>query len=129
MNQSFSERFAQMRENALTGGEPQDSSIGSISGDTKYPTAGNTRNLCFVWPDGKRMFINYAYLVSGQYSPAEGSIVLVFTTHTITLKGTTLEPLFEDLMGQVTRQVVCMDQRYSETFDDGQVIVSEIVVS
>lgn len=126
MNQSFSERFAQMRENALTGGEPQVSPNG---GDAKYPTAGNTRNLCFVWPDGKRMFINYAYLVSGEYRPAEGSIVLIFTSHTVTLKGTTLEPLFEDLMGQVTRQVVCMDSRYTETTDEDQVVVTEIIIS
>ena len=62
-----------------------------------YPHASNSRNICFVLLDGKSLFLNYAYLISCEYTTEENKIVLIFTTHTIELKGIRLETLFEGL--------------------------------
>ncbi len=48
----------------------------SMDETENYATPSQVRNLCFVQPDGKRLFLNYAYLVSGEYSPETNTIVL-----------------------------------------------------
>jgi hypothetical protein len=93
-----------------------------------YSTTGHVRNLCFVQADGKRLFLNYAYLVSGQYSPEANTIRLVYTTHEITLKGRNLEGLFESLMAHVPRQIVAVDERYESLKVTESVIVDKITI-
>jgi len=84
----------------------------SMDETENYATPSQTRNLCFVQPDGRRLFLNYAYLVSGEYSPEANTIKLIYTTHEITLKGRNLEGLFEILMMHVPRQIVMLEKRY-----------------
>lgn len=91
-----------------------------------YSTTGHVRNLCFVQTDGKRLFLNYAYLVSGEYSPEANTIKLVYTTHEITLKGRNLECLFESLMSHVPRQIVAVDKRYEGTKEESEIVVNAI---
>lgn len=91
-----------------------------------YSTTGHVRNLCFVQTDGKRLFLNYAYLVSGEYSPEANTIKLIYTTHEITLKGRNLEGLFESLMGHVPRQIVAVEKRYEGTKEEGDTVILEI---
>ncbi len=93
-----------------------------------YSTAGQVRNLCFVQTDGKRLFLNYAYLVSGEYSPEANTIKLVYTTHEITLKGRNLEGLFESLMGHAPRQIVAVEKRYEGVKEETAIIVNEIII-
>lgn len=126
MSQVYKSRFEQMRENALQQSS-QDNSVQSPQ-DHQYPSGGNGRNICFVWPDGKRLFLAYSYMVSGQYSPEDSAITLTFTTCTVTVKGSNLEGLFDELMEQRTRLVACEDGRYSEVREEGKAIVNEIVV-
>jgi hypothetical protein len=127
MSQGYKSRFEQMRENALQQSS-QDNSVQS-SQDHQYPSGGNGRNICFIWPDGKRLFLSYSYMVSGQYSPEESAIVLTFTTCTVTVKGSNLESLFDELMEQRTRLLECEDGRYSEVIYERKEIVNEIVVA
>ena len=91
-----------------------------------YSTTGHVRNLCLVQTDGKRLFLNYAYLVSGEYSPESNTIKLVYTTHEITLTGRNLEGLFESLMAHVPRQIVAVDKRYEGTKKESEIVVNEI---
>lgn len=93
-----------------------------------YSTTGHVRNLCFVQTDGRRLFLNYAYLVSGEYSPEVNTIKLVYTTHEIMLKGRNLEGLFESLMGHVPRQIMAVEKRYDGTKEDSEIVVNEIIV-
>lgn len=79
-----------------------------------YAGESNVRNVCFVQKDGKMTFLNYGYLVSGDYLPDESAIVLHFTSHSITLKGTKLETLYQDFFSHVPRYIVCTDERYNE---------------
>lgn len=85
---------------------------------TSYETEGSVRNLCFVQPDGKRIFLNYAYLVSGEYDPEASVIKLNYTTNIVFLKGVYLENLFEDLMKQIPKEVKCLNARYVDSFKD-----------
>ncbi len=94
-----------------------------------YPTGGQTRNLCFVQLDGKRMFLNYAYLISGEYVPEENTITLAYTTHTVMLKGHRLESLYESLMEHQVQRISCTDKRYLATKEDGESVVTEIEIS
>lgn len=79
---------------------------------TNYETEGSVRNLCFVQQDGKRIFLNYAYLVSGEYDPEASIITLTYTTHVVTLRGYSLEGLYENLMNQICKNIGCVDSRY-----------------
>lgn len=124
MNQSFSERYQQMRENARASNPGL--SDPEKDNDLSYPSAGNARTICFCWPDGKRLFLNYAYLVSGEYEPNEGMINLIFTTLTIKLKGVRLAPLFEGLMDQSIKTIFQASDRYAQLENDESPVVVDI---
>ena len=94
----------------------------------QYKTAGQNRNLCFVQPNGESLFLNYAYLVAGKFSPNDSSIVLAYTTHTVTLNGHNLDALYDSIMNQRQRTIICIDKRYAETMDETWPIVYEIIV-
>ena len=74
------------------------------------------------------MFLNYSYLVSGEYSPEENSIILTFTSHSFILKGVNLKGLFYDVMHQVSRQIICTDVRYNLIGTDQKFVVNEIII-
>lgn len=93
-----------------------------------YPTTGDVRNLCFIQPDGKRQFLNYAYLIGGKYDPEASEIALTYTTHIVTVKGVNLEPLFESLMVQVPKEIVCADKRYLGEQNESMTFILEISI-
>lgn len=96
--------------------------------DERYSSEGYVRNVCFVLLDGNRMFLNYAYLVSGQYIAEEGRIVLSWTTHIVTLTGICLEPLYDEFMQHIPRQVICVDERYNATQPQNKPVVNEMEI-
>jgi hypothetical protein len=100
----------------------------SMDETENYATPSQTRNLCFVQPDGKRLFLNYAYLVSGEYVPETNTIKLVYTTHEITLKGNNLNGLFGELMHQLTKLIVCQDKRYSAIDDSSDSVINDLQI-
>jgi hypothetical protein len=100
--------------------EPEESS--------SFPTGSNVRNVCFAWPDGRKLFLNYSYLVSGEYIPDQAAIVLAFTTHTISLKGVMLESLFDDLLAYIPKVISCTDARYNALAGEKEIVVNEICV-
>lgn len=114
--------YDKMRQNDPTG------KTDNAAKEESYPTASNTRNLIFILKDGKYHFLNYAYLVSGEYSPDASLITLIYTTHTVTIKGETLEPLFEALVSHLPRIIRCMDERYNDTVNDGDYTVNDIEI-
>ena len=112
MSQGFNLKFDRMRENlpANTDSDQQDH-----TNPARYDTPGYTRNVCFVWPEGKRMFFNYAYLVSAEFTPKEdmNEIKLEFSSHTVTLMGYGLEGLFMEFLDHFPRSVSAVDGRYA----------------
>ena len=116
MSQDYKLKYDMMREPST------ESTI-----DNSYPSASNTRNLCLCWPDGRRMFLNYAYLVSGEYQPESNMITLIFTTHTLRLAGEKLDQLFEELIQHLPRILMQIDQRYS-TIETDEITIREITV-
>ncbi len=82
--------------------------------DENYHYGSNVRNVCFAQADGKMLFLNYGYLVSCEYLPYESSIILNFTSHAITLKGTKLESLYQEFFNHIPKIVSCVDERYNE---------------
>lgn len=125
MSQEFKFKYDEMR-----GNDPGSNTSDNLTEGKEYfyEAESNTRNLCFVLEDGCRIFINYSYLISGEYSPSENTITLTFTTHTFTLKGTNLQPLFYHLMHHSPKQIMCHDARYNAT-DMQQSVVNKIIVN
>ena len=123
MSQDFKFKFEEMRDNDPTQPDSATDALGE-----KYPGHGSARNLAFVWPDGKRMFLNYSYLVCCEYLPGSQLIQLTFTTHTVKLKGIQLQPLFDELMCQTTRIISCKDERYNQLLDKKESVVNTIQV-
>ncbi|MGJ1348241.1 hypothetical protein [Sphingobacterium siyangense] len=83
--------------------------------DICYADAGNVRNLCFVWLDGRREFFNYAYLVSVVLDRKDQSfhrLEIRFTSHIIHLTGYQLGGLFGLLMNHIPRLIHQTDYRY-----------------
>ncbi|WP_157607619.1 hypothetical protein [Runella limosa] len=122
MNPNFKLRFDQMKESS-----PADTASEKEMGvaSNEY-TLARPLNLCLVWPDGKRFFLNYSYLIAGEFNP-EGEtnrIQLYFTTYQVSLKGYGLEALFMALLEQLPHQLIAIEPRYvvSEEAPDGTVI-------
>lgn len=86
------------------------------------------RNVCFVLPDGKHIFLNYSYLVAGEFFPEESKVVLHFTTHVISLKGQNLETLFFDLMQHSPKLIEVSNDRYSSISHVAMSLVTNISV-
>lgn len=95
-----------------------------------YAQPGYSRQLCLGWPDGRRMFFNYAYLMAGEFDPnGEKNIIkLIFSSHTVLLQGYGLEPLFMDLLDQLPRQLMAIDPRYVLDDEPQKTVITGIVV-
>lgn len=104
----------------------EDTTSKDVGSAVAYSTSGNIRNICFVLIDGTKLFLSYSYLVSGEHSPAESTITLNFTSISIILKGIHLEPLFFDIMLQMPKMIVAVDERYNATISHDLPIVNDI---
>ncbi len=93
-----------------------------------YDSPSNARNLCLVLSDGKQVFFNYAYLISGEYFPNENNIRLAFTTHLILLKGHSLESLFDSLCNHEPKRLIVVAERYLEVGQNNEGLITEITV-
>lgn len=116
MGQEFKFKIDEMREN--NPGKQQQI----------YAGESHVRNVCFVQSDGKMLFLNYGYLVSGEYLPDESKIVLHFTSHMITLKGTKLETLYNDFFSHIPRYITASDERYNEV-EKNAYLINEIQIA
>lgn len=127
MSQDYKLKYDMMRENTASNSSEGTEPSTESTIDNSYPSASNTRNLCLCWPDGRRMFLNYAYLVSGEYQPEANMVTLIFTTHTLKLAGEKLDQLFEELIQHLPRILMQIDQRYS-TIETDEITIREITV-
>lgn len=93
-----------------------------------HERSGTVRNLSFVLLDGREIFLSYSYLISCEYIPEESVIVLIYTTHEITLKGNHLAALNESLKSHVPQEIRCFDSRYENLKKEDETFINEIVV-
>lgn len=107
----FKLRFDQMLESDPTLPETSE----KVGEQELYQLPGSTRNLGLAWPDGKRCFFNYAYLVSVEFDPKgeRNTIRVSFSSHKVTLSGYALESLFLALFEHLPRWIVINDPRYA----------------
>lgn len=95
----------------------------------KYGSPGEGKSICFVQQDGKKTFLNYAYLIGGELSPEEDEINLIFSTHHVELKGHALGNLFDDLAQGLPKTIKCSDERYLQTQNPKGSVVTGVVIS
>jgi hypothetical protein len=120
MSQKFKLTLDEMRES-----DP--SQINEVPASFEAPS--QIRNLCFVLLEGKMKFLNYAYLVSGEYDANESIITLSFTSEKILVKGSNLEPLFIELIDHKPKKISCNDPRYEELSELNMPFISEIILN
>ncbi|WP_273213292.1 hypothetical protein [Runella zeae] len=108
MNREFKLRFDQMRE-----GNPSKAEEEGADENLLLPSAP-ARSLCLVWPNGRRFFLSYAYLMAGELnlSREKNEIMLYFSSHTVTLRGYGLESLFTELMQHLPSLIYQSEERY-----------------
>jgi hypothetical protein len=95
-----------------------------------FAKAGTMRNISFVMHDGSREFFSYADLSRCSYNPEQSQIVLNFRgISLVTIKGIKLESLYDQLQGQIPRQIKCRDKRHKDTAEEYEVYVTEIIIS
>ncbi|RYC66971.1 hypothetical protein [Spirosoma sordidisoli] len=125
MNQSFKLRFDQMRDN-----NPTSDNISLAEIDSDYHAPGHARNLCLVWPDGRKVFLNYAYLIEAEFDVgSEKNIIrLNFSAHNVLLQGYGLDRLFMELLDHLPRIIKAADERYTIETEESA-IITNIVVS
>ncbi|MCF8324413.1 MAG: hypothetical protein K9I84_05595 [Leadbetterella sp.] len=126
MSHGFKLRFDEMRE-----GDPTNSdSTKQDENELFYQSSGHARNVCFVWSNEKRLFLNYAYLVSGEFNPNEEKnlITLTFSSHTVSLYGYNLDSLYIALLDHLPRFIIVTDARYALNSEKKEAIVIEIIV-
>lgn len=126
MNHGFKLRFDEMRESDPTNLDTTQKS----EADEFYQSSGHTRNVCFVWSNEKRLFLNYAYLIAGEFNPNDEKnlIKLIFSSHTVSLYGYHLEDLYTALLDHLPRFIIETDARYALNGESKEGIVIEIIV-
>lgn len=121
MSSEFKLKYDQMKANDPVSGDNP-----SQDGDAKYDRESYARNVCFVLSDKKQQAFNYSYLVSHEYSPDDGTIILHFTAHTVTLTGTNLQGLFDELLQQLPKFIICADERYNHLEENDKPVINKI---
>lgn len=113
MSQKYKDKYEELRNNDL--GTKQSNDDTTPKEEETYATPGNVRNIGFVWKDGRKMFLNYAYLVFCNFEIVNEISVLVlgFTSHTVTLKGFGLHKLYEKFIFHLPALVFEEEQRYA----------------
>lgn len=101
---------------------------GANEGKELYNTRSNARVLSFVLLEGLHYSVNYSYLIDGKFNPEDELIELQFTTSTVKLKGKNLLGLFEQIMAQMRKTVVCVESRYAATLKENAIVVFAIEI-
>lgn len=125
MNPAFRHSFDTQKEDTTKPGVT--GSDRAVHGDD-YREAGHIRNICFVWLDGKQVFLNYSYLVSGEFLPETNTIVLEFTSHVVKIGGFFLQSLFDSIMQQIAKKIISVDARYNALKGANEPIVNKIQI-
>ena len=117
MSQDYKNFYQQMKDNAAeTSNENEDKAT------DHYPAPSNTRNIIFEWSDGRKLFLNYAFLISCELSKDNDRLILSFTNCTINIDGVKLQLLFEQLISQMVRVIKETNSRYAQLESDQAVI-------
>ncbi|SFF14879.1 hypothetical protein [Spirosoma endophyticum] len=126
MNQGFKLRYDQLRENDPTSSENEL----NLQEAELYTGPDHSRNVCLVWPDGRRAFFNYAYLVAVEFEPntEKNLIKLSFSSHHVALQGYSLQALFMTLLDHLPRIITATDSRYVLDTDRNKPIVIEMLI-
>lgn len=125
MNREFKLNFDQLKEE----GASQKASLVKPSDADFYPSASNTRNICFTLKSGEKHFLNYTYLISCKFSPEAGKIELTFTTHHVELIGQRLDKVFEGLFFASVMNLQELDERYHDLENAESVFLNQILIT
>ena len=115
MSLKLNTRFNEMKENNPSSRDTQSSKKAMILDDV-YPSPGSVRNLCYELSDGRKMFLNYAYLISAELATENDKMMITYTTHTVLITGINLEPLFINLMANMPQLIRHTESRYATQY-------------
>jgi hypothetical protein len=120
MDQPYRSKIDQMLDNNPTKARVE-------NGIEFYPEKSYARYVRFILPDGTQRSLNYSYLVTCEYCPDAGRIVMEFTTHVVTLTGEFLESLHINILVHLPKVIGCTDARYND-LSEAKAVVNDIVI-
>lgn len=120
---SLKDRFANRSETKDEQPQPEEQKSVEL-----YDTPGHARNICFVQADGSMTFLNYAYLVSGEYDPERSEIKLSFTTHQVNINGINIHSVFNSLLLHSVQKLYEALQRYESVQVGNGATISKIYI-
>ena len=118
MSQDYRLRFDEIKSNKQSIEQSE---------ELNHALLGHVRKLRFRWPSGETLSMNYAYLVNHAYRPSESTLTLTYTTATITIKGTGLGKLDDDLFYDIPKTIEVTESRYNQ-LNNAQTVVTDIKV-
>ncbi len=121
MGQDRKSTFDRMRENDLSGKQESEQV-------ENYPGGSHSRNVLFILPDGNEKFLNYGFLISADYNKNDDCIVLEFTTHTVTIKGSNLSVLYRELFEHIPKIITSTEERYNDLEEDDKSVINSIEI-
>jgi hypothetical protein len=124
MSQNFKLRSDEIQENDVG----KDFRNPEVSQHRIYDDEGHIRNISFILPEGKRIFLNYAYLISGECSSDDETLTLRFTSGSVVLQGFRLSKFYNEIFLQKTLEVGIIDKRYNATISNLSPIINSIKV-
>lgn len=127
MSQDFKLKFDQVVENTNVYSFDM-SSANHSELQNSYSSASNMRNICFSLKDGRRIFLNYSYLMACEFISEESKILLSFTSHVVVLKGEQLQQLFEGLFFNTLMNVSEKEERYDDIEKRDGCFVRQILI-
>lgn len=88
----------------------------------------HTRPLIIVQHNGDEKLFHYNYLIAADYHAESGTIVLYFTTHTVSFKGLRLHQLFRSFCKHEPFIVTVTGTRYDSLLDKDTSIITEVII-
>lgn len=125
MSQEFNLRYNDIQPDSKADDNTQPKQSECV---TYYETEGHARNVCFVLENGDRIFLNYAYLISGEYEHENGMVKLTFTTHFVSIFGSNLLDLCWSISCNLPMQIQMDDHRYKLLSTSNSLKISRIEV-
>lgn len=109
---------------------PKPSNDNSPHGSFSVYEEGKTPTIDFQLADGRREFLRYAHILHGEISHEDkkDQIKLLFSTHTVILKGYCLKEIYDLLAVDNLKSIRENDERFIHTVDEDDPFVSDIEI-
>ena len=93
-----------------------------------YDQPGHMRDVCFVWPNGRRLALSYVDLISNELTE-DGELMIEFSHMTVFIIGHNLAIIHQALMAQKIQYLLQQEtQNYCPILAENGPVISKIII-